>query len=62
MRAPSPEQFMDVCDVGFTCRQHHDDQTAEHPIERIWIIRVASEIAFRPSHPDTGALLHWRSP
>ena len=50
MGAPLPDKFMDVCDVRFSCRQH-DDQSEEHPRERIWIIRVASEIAFQPSRP-----------
>ena len=55
MRAPSLEKFMDVCDVRFSCWQH-DDQSEEHPLERMWIIRVASEIAF-----SAFASGHWRS-
>ena len=33
-----------------------------YPLERIWINHAACEIAFQPSHPDTGALSHSRRP
>ena len=50
---------MDVYNVTFACLQH-DDQSEERSLERIWIIRVASEIAFQHLHPDTGGLAHSR--
>ena len=55
---------MDVCDVKATGEDgsvsQHDGQSKEHPLMRIvmlrlWINRVASEIAFQLFHTDTSA-------
>ena len=56
---------MDACDVNVTDEDGFLSMIkAKNTLmkERIWINPLASETFFQPLHPDTGALLHSRSP